>query len=93
MRPAQTGYGSLSGLAQARFERAERHSDRVQVRRVFGQVTKCRPTRFNRLSDAGALVCREVVHHHDILAPQGWDQTLFDVGQEFLSCHWTINGT
>src|SRR5450759_2354851 len=59
---AQPGYGSLGHLAQERLERAERHFDRVQVRRVFGQITKCRPTRFNRLSDANGLVCREVVH-------------------------------
>src|SRR5712691_9542485 len=84
---AETWDRPFGDLAQKCLQFAEGHLDRVQVRRVFGQIAKCRAARFNRLPDASSLVCRKIVDHDDILALEGRSQTLFDIGQELLSVH------
>jgi hypothetical protein len=55
---AQARNCSFCGLAQIGPELAERHLDRVQVGRVFGQIAKHRTARFDRLADTGGLVRR-----------------------------------
>ena len=51
-----------------RIEFAERLLDRIEVRRIFGEVTQSRTGRFNQLSRTGNLVHREAIHHHDVAA-------------------------
>src|SRR6516164_7003868 len=63
------------------------HLDRVQVRRIFGQIAKHRTARFDRLTDTGGLVGRKIVDHDDIPALEGRGETPLDIGQEFLSSH------
>src|SRR6202035_870804 len=84
---AQARNCSFCGLAQIGLELAERHLDRVQVRRVFGQIAKRRTARFDRLADTGGLVRRKIVDHDDILALEGRGETPLDIGQELLSSH------
>src|SRR5271169_6382221 len=52
---AQARNCSFCGLAQIGLELAERHLDRVQVRRVFGQIAKHRTARFDRLAAETAV--------------------------------------
>jgi hypothetical protein len=54
-----------SAALQVGLELAERHLDRVQIRRVFGQIAKHRTARFDRLADTGGLVRRKIVDHDD----------------------------
>ena len=77
----------LGGLAQIGLEFAERHLDRVQVGRIFGQIAKRRAACLDRLANAGNLMGRQVVDHDDIVAFERRGETLFDISQELLSCH------
>src|SRR4030095_7051118 len=75
---------ALGSLAQMGLELAERHLDRVQVRRIFGQIAKRRAARFDRPADTGSLVCRKIVDHDDILAFEGRSEIPFDMAKNFV---------
>ena len=47
---------SLGCFSEMRFEFAERLLDRIEVRRIFGEVTQSRTGRFNQFSHTGNLV-------------------------------------
>jgi len=49
---AETREGSFGSLAQEVLELAERHLDRIEVRRILGQETKRGPHILDCLSDA-----------------------------------------
>lgn len=87
----QSRYGSLCELSQPGFEFAERHLDRVQVRRIGRQISKVRAAPFDRLSHAGDLVSRKVIHDDGLFALEGRSQTLFDIIKERLSVHRPID--
>jgi hypothetical protein len=53
---AQARNCPLGGLAQIGLEFAERHLDRVQVGRIFGQIAKRRAACLDRLANAGNLM-------------------------------------
>jgi hypothetical protein len=88
---AQIRYGSLGGLAQECLEFTERHLNRVEVWRVFGQVAERCAHGLYCLPHTRDLVSAEMVHHDDILASKRWSQPLPDVGQEYFSGHWPVN--
>jgi hypothetical protein len=75
-----------------RYDFAERHLDRIEVGRVFGQIAKRRAARFDRLANSDSLVGREIVDHDDILGSERRGKTPFDIGQEPLSGHGAVNG-
>jgi hypothetical protein len=83
---------SLGSLAQIGLELSKRHLNRVQVRRIFGQIAKRRAARLDRLANPGGLMRRKAVNHDNILALERRGQTLFDISQEFLSGHRAVNG-
>jgi hypothetical protein len=70
---------SRGDFAQECLEFAVRQLDWIEVRRIFRQVANCRPGLLDRLPNAGPQVDPAVVHHHDIVAPKGWDQALLDI--------------
>src|SRR5208283_5875495 len=86
----ETRNGSLGCFSQMRFEFAERHLDRIEVRRIFGEVTQFRTGRFNHLAHTGNLVHREAVHHHDVAALEGGNETMFKIGHEGYCIYWSI---
>jgi hypothetical protein len=71
---AETPDRALGGLAQQRFEFAEDLLDRIEVRRVLGQIEYFRPHLLDRFFDAADFVGREVVHNDDVAACEGWRQ-------------------
>src|ERR1700730_19252011 len=73
-----------------RFEFAERHLDRIEVRRILGEVTTLRTGPFNRLGHTGSFVHREAVHHHDVAALEGGNETSLEIGHEGCRIHWPI---
>lgn len=44
-------------------------------------------------ADVGNLVTAEIVHDDDIAVPQGWNKTLFDIGEKALAIHGSIEHT
>src|ERR1700758_3523494 len=83
----QTANGALSCLAQMRLQFAEGHLDGIEVRRVRRQINQCRTHRFDRLSDAGHLVDRQIVHHDNVAALEGRNKILFHISKEQRSIH------
>src|SRR5882762_3529883 len=84
---AQARDRSLGSLAQKCFQLAESHLDRIEVRRIWRQITQRRTRRFDRLPDTGNLVNWKVVHRNDVFALERWNKTLLDIGQECLAVH------
>ena len=82
---------SLCGFAQERFEFAEDLFDRVEVRRICRQKKCCRIRSLDRFHHAGHFVSRKVIHDDDVAAPERWSQTLFDIGEKYLSVDRAIN--
>lgn len=65
----QGSNGSGGELSQLRFEFAERHLDRIEVRRVFGQIPKCRPLGLYGFANTADFVNRKIVHDDDVISP------------------------
>lgn len=68
---AQTPDGSLGKLAQKRLELAERYLDRIEIRRVWGQIAEPGAARLDGFAHAGDLVRRQIIHGHDVFALEG----------------------
>jgi len=83
----QGSNGSGGELSQLRFEFAERHLDRIEVRGVFGQIPKCRPLGLYGFANTADLVNRKIVHDDDVIPPECGDQTLFDIGEKGFAVH------
>lgn len=89
--PAQQAWNCvLGGLAQMRLQFAERHLDRIEVGRVWRQITQCRARRFDRLGNAGHLVHWQIIHRDDVAALECWNQTLPHVKQKHGSIHGAL---
>jgi len=85
--PLQRLCGPLGGFAQICLEFAERHLDRIEIGRVFGQVAQLCADSFDRLSDAGNLVSWKIVHHDYISATKRGRQALLYISQEDFAVH------
>jgi hypothetical protein len=88
--PAQTTNSSLRDLSQKCFEFAERHLDRVKVRRVLRQILHCCTSSLDCLLHAMNFVGRKVVYHHDVVALECRCQALLDIGHERCSVDWPV---
>src|SRR5262245_48493126 len=64
------------------LEFAERHLDRVKVRRVLRQILQCCASSFDGLLHARNFMGWKVVYHHDVAALERRCQALLDVGHE-----------
>jgi hypothetical protein len=83
--------GALGSFAQERLEGMEHHFDRIELRRVWREVSQLRPASMDRFVDAGDLVERNVVDGDDVPSPERGSETLLDVGQERFSIHGSLD--
>src|SRR5580704_15037364 len=81
----------LCGLAQERLELAEDLFDRVEVRRVRGQINSRRIRSLDRFHHAGYFVGRKIIHDDDVAAIERRGQTLFDIGEKYPSVDRAID--
>ena len=84
---AQATNSPLGDLSQEGFEFAERHLDRIEVRRVLRQILHRCAKSFDSLLHAGNFVGREIIHHHDVVALEHRRQALLHIGHE----SWSID--
>ena len=77
--------GSFCGFAQQGLEFGEGHLDGVEVWRVWRQVEQGCVSGLDQGADTLKLVGWQVIHHHDVARRKGWNQHLFDIGQEGLA--------
>jgi hypothetical protein len=77
---AQTTNGPLRELLKKGFDFAERHLNRVKVRRVLRQIPHHCTGCFDRVLHARNLVGRKVIHHHVVAFER-----------EDFPVHWPIN--
>lgn len=82
-----TRNASRCDLAQERLELAVWHLDRVEVGRICRQIANGRSRFLYHLSNAGTHMDPAVVHHDDVIALQGWTQTLLKISQKHLRVH------
>ena len=80
--PIKRGNSPRRHLAQEGLEFAVGEFDRVEVGRVFRQVTKFGPRFLDRLPNIGPEMDAAVVHDHDIVALERRNQALLDIGEE-----------
>jgi len=77
-------------MPQERLELGEGHLDRVHIWAVGRQVEDLSTAIGNRLADAGHLMGRQVVEHHDIATLEGRCQDVLDVHAEGIAIHGAI---
>ena len=77
-------------LSQECLELGERLLDRVQVGTVGRQIEQLGTRRPDRSPYGRGLMAAEIVHHHDVAWPQGWDQELHHPGEETLGVDGAI---
>jgi hypothetical protein len=82
--------GSRFGAPEELLEFAVSHLDRVEVRRVFRQVSQCRSTPFDDLANARTHVRPAIVNHDRVTAAQRWTQTLLQIGKKHFSGHGSL---
>src|SRR5919197_388189 len=87
---AQTTNSSLGDPSQKCFEFAERHLDRVKVRRILRQILHCCTSSLDCVLHAMNFVGRKVVYHHDVVALECRCQALLDIGHERCSVDWPV---
>src|SRR5262245_13540119 len=78
-------HSSRGKLAEERLEFTVRQLNRVQVGRVLWKETNCRSDAFDRRTNAKTQVDSAVIHHHDVITPEGWHQALFNICKEHLA--------
>src|SRR5580704_9771168 len=78
---------SRGALAQECLEFAVGHLDRIEVGRIFRQITKRRSGFLDRLANARSKMDSAVIHHHNIVALERWHQAALHIGEEHLSIH------
>src|ERR1700758_2531683 len=83
--------GSRCYFTQECLEFAVRHLDGIEVGRIFRQVTQCRARFFDSPANAGPQMDTAVIHHDDVIASEHWNQAVFDIGEEHLSGHGTLD--
>jgi hypothetical protein len=72
-------------LSDEAFEFREDLLDWIEVGRVFGKEQERRAGGLDRVSHRFSFVRSEIVEHGDVVALEGRDQELFDVGEKPLA--------
>jgi hypothetical protein len=86
-RSLEVRNGSCGNFAQEILEAAERHLDRIEIRRVFGQITQHCARLLNGCADRGAHMDGTVIHDDNVVAPKRGNQALLDISQEKFGGH------
>src|SRR5579863_5063720 len=82
---------SRRDLTQVRLKFAVRQLDRIKIRRVFRKIPHARVCLLNRFPNGRSHVNSAVIHHHDVVASEGWDQALLNIGEEHFSGHSSLD--
>ena len=86
-QPADSARGELS---QQRFELGEGFLDWIEIGTIGRQVDECCAAAFDRLADAGDFVTAEIVRNDDVAGRERWCEDLFDIGEEGLPVHGSV---
>jgi hypothetical protein len=79
--------GACRSFAKEIFEAAERHLDRIEIRRVFWQIAQHCASLLNGCADRRAHMDWAVIHDDNVVAPKCRSQALLDISQEKLGGH------
>src|SRR4029453_15997773 len=82
---------SRGNLAQELLEFAVRHFNWIEVRRVLWKIAKCRSSFLNRRPNSRTQMDTAVIHRHNVVASERRSQALFDICEEHLSVHGTLD--
>src|SRR5215831_16051614 len=83
--------GALAGLAQVSLHFADGQLDRIEVGRVRRKIEQPCVYRFDRFLDTGDPVDWNIVHDHDIAAPERGSETLLHVSEEHRPVHRALD--
>ena len=84
--------GSRFGAPEEFLEFAVSHLDRVEIRRIFRQISQRRPSVFDDPANTRAHVYPAIVNHDDVTALECWTQTLLQIGKKHFSGHGPLKG-
>jgi hypothetical protein len=79
--------GSCRNFAKEILEAAERHLDRIEIRRVFGQIAQHCAHLLDGCADRGAHMDGAVIHDDNVVAPKRGNQALLYISQEKFGGH------
>jgi hypothetical protein len=65
--------------------------DRIEVRRVLREISKCSPRALDRLAYARRFVRLQMIEDDDVVAFKRGDQELLDLGPEQFGRHSTFD--
>src|SRR3954462_7596741 len=82
---------SRCNLAEECLEFAVSHLDRVEVGRVFRQVTKGRVRFLDRCPNARPEMDAAIVHHNNVVTFERGNQALHDISEKHLTGHGTLD--
>jgi len=83
--------GPFGSISEQLLELGERQLDRIQVRRVRGQVTQLGADCFDGFANSSDFMAGEIVHHHDVAGFQDRRQMLLDPGSEQFAVDAAFN--
>lgn len=83
---------SRCGAPEEFLEFAVSHLDRVEVRRIFRQISQHRSSVFDDLANTRAHVHPAIVNHDDVTPLECWTQTLLQIGEKHFSGHGSLKG-
>lgn len=69
------------------LEATERHLDRIEIRRVFGQIAQHCARLLNGGANRGAHMNGAIIHDDNVVAPKRGNQALLDISQEKFGGH------
>jgi len=79
------------GFAQQSFDFAPHQFDGVEIWRISWEKPHMSSDALYGFECFGALMCREIIHDHDVARTQRWQKDLFDVLMENLGVGRTLN--
>src|SRR3954449_3574254 len=82
---------SCCNLAEECLEFAVSHLDRVEVGRVFRQVTKGRVRFLDRCPNARPEMDAAIVHHNNVVTFERGNQALHDISEKHLTGHGALD--
>ncbi len=85
--------GPFGRVPQQRFELGEDLFNRVEIRGVGRQEAQRGPHPFDGGAHGRTLVAAQIVHDDDSAGGEGWQQTLFDIGQKAGAVERAIEDT
>ena len=82
--------GSGRSFSDEAFQLGEDLLDGIEVGRIFGKEKEARARGSNCISYGFSFVRSQIVEHDDVVALEGRDQELFDIGEKELAVDGTV---